>query len=63
VKEDTDIEELKELIENHYNATLSPIAQRILENWETCLSKFVKIFPEEYKQALLRLEKEKIETL
>ncbi|MDX1327083.1 MAG: glutamate synthase-related protein, partial [Arenibacter sp.] len=63
VEEDTDIAELKELIENHYNATLSPIAQRILERWEDSLPKFIKVFPEEYKQALARLEKEKLETI
>ena len=63
VEDDNDIAELKGLIENHYNATLSPIAQRILENWEDYLPKFIKIFPEEYKQALLRLEKEKLETI
>ena len=61
VEEDEDIAQLKELIENHYNATLSPLAQRILENWENCLSKFIKIFPEEYKQALIRLEREKLQ--
>ncbi|MHA7059570.1 glutamate synthase large subunit [Aquimarina sp. M1] len=55
-----DIIELKELIESHYNATLSPLAQRILENWENELPKFIKIFPEEYKQALKRLEEEKL---
>ncbi|MGB5431369.1 glutamate synthase-related protein, partial [Eudoraea sp.] len=63
VEEDNDIKELRELIENHYNATLSPLAQRILENWEDCLPKFIKIFPEEYKQALIRLEREKLETI
>ncbi len=60
VVEQKDIDELKELIENHYNATLSPLAQRILENWENELPKFIKIFPEEYKQALKRLEEEKL---
>lgn len=60
VKEQKDINELKTLIENHYNATLSPLAQRILENWENELSNFIKIFPEEYKQALKRLEEEKL---
>ncbi|GGW50148.1 glutamate synthase large subunit [Arenibacter certesii] len=63
VEDNSDITELKELIENHYNATLSPIAQRILEKWEECLPNFIKIFPEEYKQALLRIEKEKLETI
>jgi glutamate synthase (ferredoxin) len=63
LEDDNDIAELKGLIENHYNATLSPIAQRILENWEDCLAKFIRVFPEEYKQALIRLEKEKLETI
>jgi glutamate synthase (ferredoxin) len=63
VEEDKDIKELRELIENHYNATLSPLAQELLENWEKVLPKFIKVFPEEYRQALIRLEQEKMETL
>jgi glutamate synthase (ferredoxin) len=58
VVEDFDREELKSLIEAHYNATLSPIAQRLLENWEKELKYFIKVLPEEYKQALIRLEEE-----
>ncbi|GGD54717.1 glutamate synthase [Muriicola marianensis] len=61
VEEEKDIQQLKGLIENHYNATLSPLAQRILENWEHYLPKFIKVFPEEYRQALLRLEEEKLQ--
>ncbi|ADV48103.1 glutamate synthase large subunit [Cellulophaga sp. E16_2] len=63
VDEDKDIAELRALIENHYNATFSPLAQRILEKWEEALPLFTKILPEEYKQALIRLEKEKLETI
>ncbi len=63
VDEDQDINELRELIESHYNYTMSPLAQRILEHWEKCLPDFVKVFPEEYKQALIRLEKEKLQTI
>ena len=59
--EDQDIAELRALIENHYNATYSPLAQRILEGWEDNLKHFIKILPEEYKQALIRLENEKTE--
>ncbi|MEB8345023.1 glutamate synthase large subunit [Flavobacteriaceae bacterium KMM 6898] len=58
-----DISQLRNLIENHYNATLSPIAQRILEKWEEMLPKFIKVFPEEYRQALIRLEEEKLKTI
>lgn len=63
VEDEQDIAQLRELIESHYNFTMSPLAQRILENWEECLPDFVKVFPEEYKQALIRLEKEKLETI
>ncbi|WP_350293656.1 glutamate synthase large subunit [uncultured Croceitalea sp.] len=61
VEEDNDVKQLKDLIESHYNSTLSPLAQHILENWETALPKFIKVLPEEYKQALIRLKKEKME--
>lgn len=59
VEEAKDIAELKDLIESHYNCTMSPLAQRLLENWEESLPKFIKVFPEEYRQALKRLEEEK----
>ncbi|MEB8330055.1 glutamate synthase large subunit [Flavobacteriaceae bacterium KMM 6897] len=63
VNANEDISQLRNLIENHYNATLSPIAQRILEKWEEMLPKFIKVFPEEYRQALIRLEEEKLKTI
>ena len=63
VEEDKDIQQLKDLIESHYNYTMSPLAQRILENWEHCLKDFVKVFPEEYRRALIRLEEEKLQTI
>jgi glutamate synthase (ferredoxin) len=63
VEEEKDIEQLKELIESHYNSTLSPLAQRILENWEEFLPDFVKVYPEEYRQALIRLEEENLQTI
>lgn len=58
VTEEFDKQELKGLIEAHYNATLSPMAQRLLENWPKELKNFIKVLPEEYRQALLRLEEE-----
>ena len=60
VVETEDIAQLKSLVENHYNATLSPLAQRILEQWESYLPKFLKVLPEEYRLALLKLEQEKL---
>ena len=60
VELEDDILELRSLIENHYNATQSALAQRILENWENELPKFIKVLPEEYRQALIRIEKENL---
>ncbi|WP_298417483.1 glutamate synthase large subunit [uncultured Kordia sp.] len=54
---------LKQLIENHYEATSSPLGKRILESWEIYLPKFIKVLPEEYRKALVRLEQEQLETV
>ncbi|WP_455169442.1 glutamate synthase large subunit [Aegicerativicinus sediminis] len=62
VEFDEDINQLKDLIENHYNATLSPLAQKILEEWDDYLPQFIKVLPEEYRQALMRLEQENLVT-
>ncbi len=55
--------QLMQLIKNHYEATSSPLAKRILESWDIYLPKFIKVLPEEYRQALVRLEKEQLETV
>jgi len=40
------------LIEEHFELTGSPRAKWILENWDTMLEKFIKIFPQEYRRVL-----------
>ena len=40
------------LIARHVEATGSPLAKRILENWEQMLPKFLRVFPHEYRRAL-----------
>ena len=47
-----DITELRQMIEDHYRYTPSTVAQRILDNWEATLPKFVKAMPVDYKKAL-----------
>jgi glutamate synthase (NADPH/NADH) large chain len=49
---EADIAELKELIENHYQYTDSPLAKEALDNWETTLKQFVKVMPTDYKRVL-----------
>jgi glutamate synthase (ferredoxin) len=58
VSEVEDQVQLEQMVENHYLATGSPLARRLLDDWKNTLPKFKKVLPEEYKQALLRLEKE-----
>ncbi|HYI93518.1 MAG TPA: glutamate synthase large subunit [Bryobacteraceae bacterium] len=45
-----DMEAVRNLIERHVQFTGSPRGQWILENWSSMLSKFVKVFPHEYKR-------------
>ena len=52
VTDPKDIETLFQLITRHGEYTGSPQAKWILENWETTLRKFIKIFPHEYKRVL-----------
>ena len=53
-----DIKELKTMIEKHFAYTSSIKARFILDNWENCLPKFVKVFPMEYRKVLGQMLKE-----
>jgi glutamate synthase (NADPH/NADH) large chain len=52
VEDKADISELQELIGKHLLYTQSPLAGKILTNWEEFLPKFVKVIPLEYKKVL-----------
>ena len=56
---ETDAQELFGLIQNHYHATDSTKALKLLEDWEGSLEHFIKVIPTDYKKALERLAKEK----
>jgi glutamate synthase (NADPH/NADH) large chain len=47
-----DAERLRILVERHLLHTASPRARQILDNWDTSLSKFVKVMPLDYAKAL-----------
>jgi glutamate synthase (NADPH/NADH) large chain len=57
--ENDDLSKLKRLIKNHSMYTNSPLAKRILEDWENQQRHFIKVMPIEYKKALQRLSEEK----
>ena len=54
-----DQQTLKTLIYRHFDATKSPRARWVLENWTTMLPKFVKVYPHEFKRVMLKRAAEK----
>jgi len=47
-----DIELIQNLTARHAELTESPRAKWILDNWESMLPKFIKVFPHEFKRVL-----------
>lgn len=58
VTDEADITELKVMIERHLGYTGSAKARGILEDWETRLPHFLKVFPMEYRRVLGKMSKE-----
>jgi glutamate synthase (ferredoxin) len=57
--EEEDFTKLRRLIKNHSMYTNSPLAKRILDDWENQSGQFIKVMPTDYKKALERLIEEK----
>ena len=51
-RDQSDEAQLKKLLEDHHRWTGSKRARDLLDNWSTAHTKFVKVFPNEYKRAL-----------
>jgi glutamate synthase (NADPH/NADH) large chain len=47
-----DVDELKQLVQLHQNATGSPVAAALLDRWDEALAEFVKVMPTDYKRVL-----------
>jgi len=47
-----DIQFVHGLVARHFELTASPRAKRILDHWQESLSRFIKVFPHEYKRVL-----------
>ncbi|RJP26626.1 MAG: glutamate synthase large subunit [Candidatus Omnitrophota bacterium] len=52
LSEPDDIIELRDMIQRHFIYTESAVAEKILQNWDECLTKFVKVIPQEYRRVL-----------
>ncbi|NBD23621.1 glutamate synthase large subunit [Paenibacillus glycinis] len=57
VEEARDVEELQGMLKRHAEYTGSAVAERLLSDWETSLTKFVKVIPKDYKRMLEQIEK------
>lgn len=60
IEDSVDSKELKQFILQHYEYTKSPLAKRIIDNWNEEVNRFIKIMPIEYKKVL---QEEKMEAL
>jgi glutamate synthase (NADPH/NADH) large chain len=52
LKAEEDVAEVLELVELHQRYTGSTVARRVLANWETVVSQFVRVMPIDYKRVL-----------
>lgn len=57
LKDDGEVNEVLELINNHVKYTGSQYAQDILDNWEKILPKFVRVIPRDYKRMLEAMDR------
>jgi len=51
----TDEAQLKKLLEDHHRWTGSKRARELLDDWTVARTRFVKVFPNEYKRALAEI--------
>jgi glutamate synthase (NADPH/NADH) large chain len=59
-RDQTDEAQLRKLLEDHLRWTGSRRARELLDNWAESRSKFVKVFPNEYKRALGEIHAKKL---
>jgi len=52
-----EIRDLKDIIQRHVGYTESALGQRILNNWDALVPKFVKVMPRDYKRVLQHIQK------
>ncbi|HET6828050.1 MAG TPA: glutamate synthase-related protein, partial [Ramlibacter sp.] len=60
-RDQTDEALLKKLLEDHNRWTGSRRARELLDNWAVARTKFVKVFPNEYKRALAEMYEREVE--
>ncbi|MBY0096665.1 glutamate synthase large subunit [Mesobacillus maritimus] len=59
ITEENEMNEVKELVENHLRYTDSAKANYVLENWENVSKQFVKIIPNDFKRMVGKIQEQK----
>mgnify|MGYP003960887799 FL=1 len=59
VDEAEDTQQLKSLIEEHFQSTQSAVAKKVLDEWEETLPKFVKVYPTDYRRVIEKYKNKK----
>ena len=62
IEDMADNRELYRLIGNHYKFTHSPLAAKMLDNWQEYVGQFIKVIPIEYKKVLHDEQMEALKT-
>jgi glutamate synthase (ferredoxin) len=52
LEDSEEIQQVRQMIENHQKYTQSTKAAAVLQNWNTNVPKFVKVMPKDYKRVL-----------
>jgi glutamate synthase domain-containing protein 3 len=58
-----DIALLRGMVERHLEWTESAVAERVLENWEEILPRFVKVMPNDLKRVLKARQEAELEAV
>tara|TARA_B100000686_G_scaffold138398_1_gene145834 strand:- start:1789 stop:6312 length:4524 start_codon:yes stop_codon:yes gene_type:complete len=56
VDEKEDAQQLKSLIEEHFQSTKSEVAEKVLDEWDEILPKFIKVYPTDYRRVIEELK-------
>jgi glutamate synthase (ferredoxin) len=60
---ETDEDQLKRLLQDHNRWTGSKRARELLDNWNEARLKFIKVFPNEYKRALIERKERQLQAV
>jgi glutamate synthase (ferredoxin) len=62
VEDAEEIALLRALVAKHFSLTESPVAGRLLQDWDAAVARFVRIMPLDYERALEREHRERVES-